>query len=72
MQAESVNPISTFDVGGSKIIDSPAKEESTPTTTEPDPENVPFDDFTLMDQECHTYVHVEAYALARCAQRMLK
>lgn len=49
---------------------------STPTCTEPDSENLPFPfdgcEVSASDQECHDYVNVEAYALARCAQRTLK
>lgn len=33
---------------------------------------MPYDEFSPKDQECYTYVNVEAYALARCAQKALK
>ena len=74
LQAEAVNPITPFNMAkGEHQGDSPAVNQmSTPTTTEPDPENIPYDDFSPKDQECYSYVHVEAYALARCAQKTLK
>lgn len=50
---------------------------NTPTTTEPEPDPIPVDleqvdELSAQDRECYIYVNVEAFALARCAQRKIK